>query len=41
MRKIIVSEFVSIDGLRVNLHLIESKPIPSGVVLMRYEPNRD
>jgi dihydrofolate reductase len=24
------------DGLRVNLRLIESKPIPSGVVLMRY-----
>ena len=26
------------DGLRVNLKLVESKPIPSGVVLMRYEP---
>ena len=26
------------DGLRVNLKLIEAKPIPSGVVLMRYQP---
>ena len=28
------------DDLRVNLKLIESKPFPSGVVLMRYEPDR-
>lgn len=28
------------DGLRVNLQLIECKPFPSGVVLMRYQPNR-
>jgi dihydrofolate reductase len=26
------------QGLRVNLRLIESRPFPSGVVLMRYEP---
>ena len=26
--------------LRVNLKLVESKPFPSGVVLMRYEPDR-
>lgn len=29
------------DGLRVNLKLIESKPFPSGVVLQRYQPNRE
>ncbi len=29
------------DGLRVNLQLVESKPFPSGVVLMRYQPKRD
>lgn len=29
------------DGLRVNLQLIESKPFPSGVVLMRYQPGRE
>lgn len=28
------------DGQRVNLRLIESKPFPSGVVLMRYQPDR-
>lgn len=28
-------------GLRVNLKLLEAKPFPSGVVLMRYQPNRD
>jgi dihydrofolate reductase len=28
------------DGMRVNLRLIESKPFPSGVVLMRYAPER-
>ncbi|MDZ4717541.1 MAG: dihydrofolate reductase family protein [Roseiflexaceae bacterium] len=28
------------DGLRVNLRLIEARPIPSGVVLMRYVPDR-
>ncbi len=28
------------DGLRVNLKLTESKPFPSGVVLMRYQPDR-
>lgn len=28
------------DGLRVNLHLIEAKPIPSGVTLLRYVPDR-
>lgn len=27
-------------GLRVNLKLVESKPFPSGVVLMRYQPDR-
>lgn len=26
------------DGLRINLELIESRPYPSGVVLMRYQP---
>lgn len=29
------------EGQRINLRLIEVKPIPSGVVLMRYEPNRE
>jgi dihydrofolate reductase len=24
------------EGLRVNLRLLESRPLPSGVVLMRY-----
>ena len=28
------------DGLRVNLRLIESRPFPSGVVLMRYAADR-
>ena len=28
------------DGLRVNLKLVETKPFPSGVVLMRYVPDR-
>jgi dihydrofolate reductase len=28
------------DDLRVNLKLVESKPFPSGVVLMRYQPDR-
>ena len=28
------------DGMRVNLRLIEAKPIPSGVVFMRYERDR-
>jgi dihydrofolate reductase len=28
------------DSLRVNLRLVESRPFPSGVVLMRYEPDR-
>jgi dihydrofolate reductase len=28
------------DGVRVNLRLIEAKPIPSGVTLMRYVPDR-
>jgi len=28
------------EGVRVNLRLIEAKPIPSGVVLMRYVPDR-
>ena len=28
-------------GLRVNLKLIESKPVPSGVVWMRYQPDRN
>ena len=28
------------DGVRVNLSLIEAKPIPSGVALMRYVPDR-
>ncbi len=37
MRKIIVAEFVSFDGV---LQLIETKAFPSGVVLMRYEPER-
>jgi dihydrofolate reductase len=27
-------------GLRVNLRLVESRPFPSGVVLMRYAPER-
>ena len=29
------------DGLRVNLKLVETRPFPSGVVLMRYQPVRD
>ena len=28
------------EGQRVNLRLTESRPLPSGVVLMRYEPDR-
>ncbi|HMQ30534.1 MAG TPA: dihydrofolate reductase family protein [Chloroflexaceae bacterium] len=28
------------DGVRVNLRLVEAQPIPSGVVLMRYVPDR-
>ena len=28
------------DGLRVNLRLVESRPFPSGVVLMRYAADR-
>ena len=28
------------DGQRVNLRLVESRPFPSGVVLMRYVPER-
>lgn len=28
------------DGTRVNLRLVESRPFPSGVVLMRYEVDR-
>ena len=28
------------DGLRVDLKLIETKTFPSGVVLLRYQPNR-
>jgi dihydrofolate reductase len=28
------------DGLRVNLRFIEAKPLPSGVTLMRYVPDR-
>ena len=28
------------DDLRVNLKLVETKPFPSGVVLMRYQPDR-
>ena len=28
------------DEQRVNLRLVESRPFPSGVVLMRYEPDR-
>lgn len=28
------------DGMRVNLRLIEAKPIPSGVTLLRYVPDR-
>lgn len=29
------------DGLRVNLKLVETKPFPSGVVLMRYQRDND
>lgn len=29
------------DGLRMNLKLVEERPFPSGVVLMRYQPVRD
>ena len=29
------------EGLRFNLKLIESKPFSSGVVLLRYQPNRN
>jgi dihydrofolate reductase len=28
------------DDVRVNLRLLEARPIPSGVVLMRYAPER-
>ena len=28
------------DGLRVDLNLVESKPFPSGVVLLRYQPKK-
>ena len=28
------------DGVRINLRLVETKPIPSGVTLMRYVPDR-
>ena len=28
------------DGLRVNLDLVESRPFPTGVILLRYQPNR-
>lgn len=28
------------DGVRVNLQLVETKPFPSGVVLLRYQPNK-
>jgi dihydrofolate reductase len=28
------------DGLRVDLDLVETRPFPSGVVLMRYRPAR-
>ena len=28
------------DGVRLNLRLIEAKPVPSGVTLMRYVPDR-
>ena len=28
------------DGLRVNLDLVESRPFPTGVMLMRYQPKR-
>jgi len=31
---------VFLDGTRVNLRLVETHPYPSGVVLMRYEPDR-
>ncbi|MFO7682973.1 MAG: dihydrofolate reductase family protein [Chloroflexota bacterium] len=29
------------DGLHMNLKLVETRPFPSGVVLMRYQPVRD
>lgn len=29
------------DGARLNLKLVESKPFPSGVILMRYQPDRN
>ena len=29
------------EGLRVNMKLVEVRPFPSGVVLMRYQPNRE
>jgi dihydrofolate reductase len=29
------------DGLRVNLKLLEAKPLPTGVVWMRYQPDRN
>jgi dihydrofolate reductase len=28
------------DGMRINLRLVEAKPIPSGVTLMRYVPDQ-
>jgi dihydrofolate reductase len=27
------------DSFRINLKLVESKPFPSGVVLLRYQPD--
>ncbi|HLY30142.1 MAG TPA: hypothetical protein VKQ36_03885 [Ktedonobacterales bacterium] len=33
MRKIVVSEFMSLDGVRLNLRLVEARPLPCGVVL--------
>ena len=29
------------EGLRINMKLVEVRPFPSGVVLMRYQPNRE
>ena len=37
-KRLTIDEFP--DGVRVNLRLLESQAFPSGVVLMRYAPER-
>jgi len=40
MRKLIVAEFITPDGSRVNLKLLEATSLPTGVVYQRYQPVR-